>query len=132
MTAWLQWQARERQSKFSKVAAFAIRPLLKDWPDPLATPAPRKVGWVLEANMAIRRDTFARLGGFDPNVRSHDIVDLSIKAARLKLKNYFYPSFAAVQHNDIQVRPANRQQARRQATRYLVKKYGLAYWLLPI
>lgn len=104
--------------------------LLEDWPDTAAPQARRPVFWTSEANLAISSIVFARLGGFDKNLREHDIQDLAIRSQKLGLTNYFDPSLA-VTHTDAQVRDYNRMREMRRAERYIARKHGLINWLLP-
>ncbi len=102
--------------------------ILRAWPNPRSTPERRQVFWASEANMLIRSSTFKKLGGYDPGLRDHDILDLSIRAQALGLKSYFDPSFAAL-HTAVQVRSGLRSWSRVKSEAYIVRKHGLKHWL---
>lgn len=89
----------------------------------------RKIFWALESNLIIRSDTLERLGGFDPNIREHDIQPLAFEAEKQGLYNLFDPSIVVTQH-DVDVRDYNRDSEKIKAELYLTKKYGILRWLL--
>ncbi|HSX00328.1 MAG TPA: glycosyltransferase [Patescibacteria group bacterium] len=98
--------------------------LMKHTPNPFKEPAVRDVFWVSEANLMIRAHDFRDIGGFDPNLRVHDIFDIAVK---LKLRNQtfrFDPS-VIVTHKAIDVRGDDRQAEEQKAMLYLFRKYGL-------
>lgn len=102
--------------------------VLRAWPNPRKTPERRRVFWASEANMLIRFSTFKKLGGYDPKLRDHDILDLSIRAYALGLKSYFDPRFAVL-HTAVQVRSGIRSWSRVKSEAYIVRKHGLRHWL---
>jgi len=102
-------------------------------PNPHETSLKRKkVFWALESSIVIRSDTFERLGGFDADVREHDIQALAIKAAQLGLNNYFDPSFVVKQQDVPGVRNYNRTLNMIKSEFHLTKKYHrLLPWFFP-
>lgn len=104
--------------------------LLSEWPDPLANPVRRQVYWVVEQNMVVNSETFARIGGFDETLREHEIQDLAMRMAAKGLKRYFDPSFVAT-HKDVDVRHYNRLLARMKAEVEINRQHGLRNWLRP-
>ncbi len=104
--------------------------LLKDWPDPQAEPQPRQVFWNAEANLLIRSDVLAGVGGFDPKLRCHEIQDLAIRLYKQGLERRFDPTLAAL-HRDVIVRPGNRYLQMTKAKLQIARKHGYLNWLLP-
>lgn len=101
---------------------------LRAWPNPHQPPQRRRVLWTSEANMLVRAGTFEKLGGYDPNLRDHEILDLSLEAHARGLKNYFDPSFVAT-HTAVQVRQGRRSISRHKAEFYIIRKRGFKQWL---
>jgi GT2 family glycosyltransferase len=116
----------------SRAAALRERfaTLVKDWPDPLSKPSRRQVFWAIEQNLVVDSQTFAALGGFDENLREHEVQDLALRMAQCGLKRYFDPSFA-ITHKNIDVRHYNRVAAMAKAELMIARKHGLRNWLLP-
>jgi GT2 family glycosyltransferase len=104
--------------------------LLRDWPDPQVEPQPRQVFWSAEANLLIRSDVLAGIGGFDPNLREHEIQDLAIRLYKRGLERRFDPTLAAL-HRAVIVRSGNRHLHMTKAKLRIARKHGLLNWLLP-
>ncbi len=102
-------------------------PLLHDKPSPYKESIAQQVRWVSEANMLIRADMFKKIGGFDEQLRVHDIFDVAIKIKKLGLACYYDPRFA-VQHHEINVRPSGRAMQEKAALKYLIRKHGLSFF----
>lgn len=98
--------------------------LLRGTPNPFEKPVVRDVFWVSEANLLIRAATFRAIGGFDPNIRVHDIFDVAVKLKLLGKQFRFDPSIAVV-HNAVDVRGPGRQAEENSAMLYLLRKHGL-------
>lgn len=98
--------------------------LLHETPNPFEEPMARDAFWVSEANLLIRAATFRAIGGFDPNVRVHDIFDVAVKLKLLERQFRFDPSIAVV-HKAIDVRSGGRQSEENAAMLYLFRKHGL-------
>ncbi len=104
---------------------------LRDWPDPTTPPEARSVFWMHEANMAIRSDTFSKLGGFNAELRDHDIQYLALDMEREGVRGrHFDPSFAVTQHT-VTVRTGNRILQMRAAQQHIVREFGLRNHFLP-
>lgn len=132
MTAALQaYIEPPKHPKLGRLLRHATPYLLSEWPDTTRPPQARPTFWVHEANMFMRSDIFAKLGGFDIHVREHDIQDLAIRVQKAGLITMFDPAVAVIQHNDVNVRPGNRRRARRQAVRYISRKNGRLQRLFP-
>lgn len=108
-------RARTLRSLFGIIA--------KEWPDPLETPVAHEVFWVSEANMLVDAAAFARVGGFDPHLRFHEIQDLAMKFHRRGLRRFFDPAIETT-HKAIEVRE-NRQIDAIKAYLRLIGRYGL-------
>jgi len=109
-----------------------IYTIFRSWPNPHVKPRRRHIFWACEANLVIRSDTFALLGGFDEHIREDDILPLAYTAKTLGLTNIFDPRLISRTHDDIAVRMYNRRRAFIQAEIYIIKTYGkLIYWLFP-
>jgi GT2 family glycosyltransferase len=104
--------------------------LLKDWPDLASEPQPRRVFWNAEANLLIRSDVFASVGGFDPRLRDHEIQDLAIRLHDAGFEQRFDPALEA-RHKEVQVRSGNRNLQMLKAEWQITRKHGLRGWLLP-
>lgn len=98
--------------------------LLHHTPNPFTEPAARDVFWVSEANLLMRAATFREIGGFDPNLRVHDIFDVAIKL-KLRGEHFRFDPSISVVHKAIDVRGPGRQAEEDKAVRYLLRKYGL-------
>ncbi len=103
--------------------------LLEDWPDPLRAPVRRQVFWNVEANLLMRSDVFAKLGGFDEKLREHEIQDLAIRVHNIGLLGYFDPSISVLHKNEQNVREYNRLTAMLKAELYIARKHSFRSWL---
>jgi GT2 family glycosyltransferase len=103
-------------------------PMTKGWPKLLEPPLAEPAYWVHEGNMLVDSKVFRAVGGYDPNLRSHEIQDLAIRLEKIGVKRQFDPSIEVV-HYHIDVRGKNRSQWTRKATHYLLRKHGLWRWL---
>lgn len=103
---------------------------LQDWPNPFEKPAARKIFWALESNLVIKSTLFEAIGGYDENLREHEIQDLAIRLDKWNLSSNFEPLVSAI-HTAVQVRNANRGAAMGNAELYIARKHGLKNWLLP-
>lgn len=103
--------------------------LLADWPDPLTPPARRTVNWCSEANMVVRSDIFARLGGFDKNLRETEILELAMRMHQQNLPCYFDP-IVSVRHTEGQVRNYNRNALKMKELFKIARQFGLLHWLV--
>jgi GT2 family glycosyltransferase len=98
------------------------------WPDVLQPPAPAPAYWVHEGNMLIPSALFRSLGGYDAQLRHHEVQDLAIRLAKRGVKTQFDPSIHVV-HQHIDVRGESRNKWAREASRYLIRKHGLYRFL---
>lgn len=105
-----------------------LRWFLRDTPNPFEEPTARDVFWVSEANLLIRAATFRAIGGFDPNIRVHDILDVAVKIKLMGEQFRFDPSMAVV-HEAVNVRGGDRQREEKNAKLYLLRKYGRKLFL---
>jgi len=101
-----------------------------DFPDLLAEPKARRIFWNAEANLLIRSDVLADIGGFDPTLRDHEIQDLAIRLADAGLERRFDPALSAL-HKAVIVRSGNRNLQMMKAEWQIARKHGLLNWLLP-
>jgi GT2 family glycosyltransferase len=106
------------------------RRLLTDWPDPLSTPVRRPIFWNVEQNLLVSSDIFEDIGGFDENLREHEIQDLAIRMHNAGLPRLFDPAISVCHLNGQNVRNYNRATAMRNAERYIARKHGLGHWLI--
>lgn len=104
--------------------------LLENWPNPFEEPERRRVFWVIESSLVTRSDVLRTIGGFDENLREHEIQDLAIRMAGHGLARYFDPAFSLTQ-TEVDVRHYNRQKAMAMAEIYIQRKHGLRQWILP-
>ena len=91
-----------------------LKERLAEFPDPAKQPVARLAHWVSEANFLIDSSVLARLGGFDPDLRDHDIQPISLQAKKQGLVGQFDPSFAVTHH------PHNNHPWTRNITRQFV------------
>lgn len=123
------WIERLRKTpRLARAARRAVGPVIKDWPNTLAPPAPSPAYWVHEGNMLVYSAIFRSIGGFDPALRAQEIQDLCIRLEKRGIKRQFDPSISVVHHH-IDVRGKNRHKWERKATRYLIRKHGLYRFL---
>jgi GT2 family glycosyltransferase len=123
----LIYSIRERQ-RLARAVQRLTAPMTKGWPKLLEQPAAEPAYWVHEGNMLVKSKVFRAVGGYDPNLRSHEIQDLAIRLEKIGVKRQFDPSIKVV-HYHIDVRGKNRSQWSRDAVQYLVRKHGLWRWL---
>jgi GT2 family glycosyltransferase len=123
----LIYSIRERQ-RLARAVQRVTAPMTKGWPKLLEQPAAEPAYWVHEGNMLVKSKVFRAVGGYDPNLRSHEIQDLAIRLEKIGVKRQFDPSIKVV-HYHIDVRGKNRSQWSRDAVQYLVRKHGLWRWL---
>lgn len=124
---WLIYSMRENQRIAGAVQRLTT-PMANGWPKLLEQPVAQPAYWVHEGNMLVKAKVFRAVGGYDPNLRSHEIQDLAIRLEKIGVKRQFDPSIKVV-HYHIDVRGKNRSQWSRNAARYLVRKHGLWRWL---
>lgn len=92
---------------WAKVVRRPFKGLLSSWPNPFAEPVRREIYWCAEANMIVRSDIFAKLGGFDEIYRETEILEFAMRLHKLGLKCYFDPRLS-VRHTEGKVRHYNR------------------------
>jgi GT2 family glycosyltransferase len=100
-------------------------PIAADWPSLLDEPSPRRAYWLHEGNLLVYSDVFKGVGGYDPALRSHEAQDLAIRLDDKGIARQFDPSIQVVHHH-IDVRGKNRRKWESSATRYLIRKHGIA------
>jgi N-acetylglucosaminyl-diphospho-decaprenol L-rhamnosyltransferase len=103
-------------------------PIAPGWPSLLNEPIPRRAFWLHEGNLLVYSDVFKRVGGYDPALRSHEAQDLAIRLDNVGIKRQFDPSIRVVHHH-IDVRGKNRGKWETSATRYLIRKHGIARFI---
>jgi GT2 family glycosyltransferase len=123
----LIYSIRKKQRIAGAVQRLAA-PMAKGWPKLLQPPVAEPAYWVHEGNMLVDSKVFRAVGGYDPNLRSHEIQDLAIRLEKIGVKRQFDPSIEVV-HYHIDVRGKNRSQWTRKATQDLIRKHGLWRWL---
>jgi GT2 family glycosyltransferase len=114
-----------------RLAAAAQRlagPLMKDWPNVLATPTPTPAYWLHEGNMLVDSGVLRSLGGYDPVLRCHETQDLAIRMEKRGIGRQFDPEIKTI-HLHIDVRGKNRNRWANTAVRQLIRKHGLMRWL---
>jgi N-acetylglucosaminyl-diphospho-decaprenol L-rhamnosyltransferase len=100
-------------------------PIAPGWPSLLDEPFPRPAYWLHEGNLLVYSDVFKAVGGYDPALRSHEAQDLAIRLDNKGIGRQFDPSIRVVHHH-IDVRGKNRRKWESSATRYLIRKHGVA------
>jgi GT2 family glycosyltransferase len=123
----LVYSLRDKQRIAGAVQTLAS-PVTKGWPKLLEKPVAEPAYWVHEGNMLVDSKVFRSVGGYDPNLRSHEIQDLAIRLEEIGVKRQFDPSIEVI-HYHIDVRGKLRSQWTRDATQYLLRKHGLRRWL---
>jgi GT2 family glycosyltransferase len=123
----LIYSIREKQ-RFAGAVQRLTAPMTKGWPKLLEPPVAEPAYWVHEGNMLVDSKVFRAIGGYDANLRSHEIQDLAIRLEKIGVKRQFDPSIKVV-HYHIDVRGKNRNRWTRKATQYLLRKHGLWRWL---
>lgn len=98
------------------------------WPNVLEPPSPAPAHWVHEGNMLIRSGLFRSIGGYDAQMRHHEVQDLAIRLRKRGVRTQFDPSIHVV-HQHIDVRGKDRNRWAREASRYLIRKHGLYRFL---
>lgn len=108
-----------------------LGPFMKEWPNVLAPPVPTATYWLHEGNMLIESTVLRTVGGYDPQLRSHEAQDLAIRLERMGIKRQFDPSISVL-HYHIDVRGRNRHKWEHRAVLYLLRKHGLYRWLTDV
>ncbi len=94
-----------RLAKTDPVVARALRSslnrwtLMEQWPDPQKEPRAREVYWACEANLVIPSDVFVTVGGYDPNLRYHEVMELAMRLEQLGLNRRFDPLIDVTHQN---------------------------------
>ncbi|UMB67552.1 glycosyltransferase [Mycobacterium paraterrae] len=104
-------------------------PMAPGWPSLLDEPIPRPAFWLHEGNLLVYSDVFKGVGGYDPALRSHEAQDLAIRLHNKGIGRQFDPGIRVVHHH-IDVRGKNRRKWESSATRYLIRKHGMARFLV--
>lgn len=73
--------------------------LIEQWPDPLSEPHARDVYWGSEANMVISSNLFEEVGGYDPHLRCHEVMELAMRIDKLGLRRRFDPLLDVTHHD---------------------------------
>jgi GT2 family glycosyltransferase len=120
------WRDKPRLADMVQRLAGPIAP---GWPSLLDKPIPRRAYWLHEGNLLVYSDVFKAVGGYDPSLRSHEAQDLAIRLDNKGIKRQFDPSISVVHHH-IDVRGKNRRKWESSATRYLIRKHGIARFIL--
>jgi GT2 family glycosyltransferase len=105
-----------------------VGPIAPGWPSLLDAPTPRRAYWLHEGNLLVYSDVFKAVGGYDPALRSHEAQDLAIRLDSKGIKRQFDPSIRVIHHH-IDVRGKNRRKWESSATRYLIRKHGMARFI---
>jgi len=106
LSAWT-YTGINRLAKRDPVAARSLRSslnrwsLMEQWPDPQKEPLARDVYWSCEGNLVIPYEVFAGVGGYDPQLRYHEVMDLAMRLEKYGLKRQFDPSID-VTHLDLE------------------------------
>lgn len=104
--------------------------LLKDWPNTFEEPVARPIYWNAEANLVIPSDVFSQLGGYDPKLRYHEIMEFSIRTHAAGLKSRFDPSLD-VTHGEIDALNKKFNPEPIKAAARIVVGMGLKDYILP-
>jgi N-acetylglucosaminyl-diphospho-decaprenol L-rhamnosyltransferase len=108
-----------------------LTPIVKNYPNVLAPPAPTRTYWLHEGNMLIYADILASIGGYDVNMRNHGAQDLAIRLEKRGIKRQFDPAIK-VTHHYIDVRGKERKRQQYESLRYLVGKHGITPWITGV
>lgn len=73
--------------------------LMRQWPDTFKAPASQDVYWACEGNLMIPSEVFRKLGGYDPKLRYHEVMELAMRMDQLGLKRRFEPSIEVTHQN---------------------------------
>lgn len=103
---------------------------LRDWPNPYTEPTARRTFWTPEANMLISSNIFEAIGGYDPNIKNHEVQDLAIRLHKKGLRRGFDPLISAI-HTAVQVRDGNREQLKLKAEIQIARKHGIGNYIMP-
>lgn len=124
---WIVYSLRD-QPRLANIVQRITAPIMRGWPNILEPPAPEPVYWVHEGNMLVDSSLFKSVGGYDPNLRSHEIQDLAIRLDKMGVKRQFDPSIKVL-HYHIDVRGGNRNIWAYKAASYIIFKHGILRFL---
>jgi GT2 family glycosyltransferase len=106
-------------------------PMMKRWPNVLATPAPTAAYWLHEGNMLIYSSVLRSVGGYNQQIRNHEAQDFAIRLEKKGVKRQFDPSIRVI-HHYIDVRGKNRSREEYEAALYIIRTHGFKRWLTDI
>jgi GT2 family glycosyltransferase len=112
----------------AQAAQRLMGPIMKDWPNILASPAPTPAYWLHEGNMLVDSGVLRSLGGYDPVLRCHETQDLAIRMEKRGIERQFDPAIKVL-HLHIDVRGKNRNKWANKAVLQLIRKHGFLRWL---
>lgn len=79
--------------------------------------------WVIEGNMVIHSNVFKKLGGFNEQLREHDIQPMAARAYKAHIKSLFLPELSVTRHSKVNVRPPFRFVRLVKTELYLIRTY---------
>jgi GT2 family glycosyltransferase len=84
--------------RVARIVQTMVAPMMTEWPNVRADPAPAPAYWVLEGNMLIYSSLFRSIGGYDPALRGHETQDLALRLEKKGIKRQFDPSVKVIHH----------------------------------
>ena len=81
-----------------------------------------KVGVVAECNMAVRLEDFAKVQGFDRDLRFHEIHSLALKLKSIGKIIWYVPEVPSIIYDEIDVRPKRKREIRRASRTLVIKR----------
>jgi glycosyltransferase involved in cell wall biosynthesis len=104
--------------------------LLKDWPNTFKEPAARPIYWNAEANLVIPSKVFKQLGGNNPKLRYHEIMEFSIRTHKAGLKSRFDPSLDVTHYDFDNLSKKFNLEPIKAAARIIIGM-GIKDWVFP-
>lgn len=106
------------------------RPLLGQWPNTLEPPVAKDVFWGSEANMVIPSEIFTRVGGYNPRLRYHEVMELAMRLDELGLRRRFDP-ILDVTHESFDLMNNGTSRDFYDAEMKIIGQMGLKNFLVP-
>jgi glycosyltransferase involved in cell wall biosynthesis len=103
---------------------------LSEWPNTFDEPQARDIYWTAESNLVIRSVIFEALGGYNPKLRYHEIMEFSIRSHEAGLKSRFDPSID-VTHSEVDALNKKFNPEPIKAAASIILGMGFKNWISP-
>jgi GT2 family glycosyltransferase len=134
LTSWLPLvidRFRNEPRYAGALRRLGASPVMKRWPNVIATPVPTRTYWLHEGNMLIYARVLRSIGGYNQQIRNHEAQDFAIRLEKQGVNRQFDPSIRVI-HHYVDVRGNNRSKEEFEAVLYIIRNHGFKRWLTDI